>query len=397
MRLRRVVVLLGLLLLCGCLGRLSSADRTLLRIEQQSAGLWLRSPPPDPSLLRVPLPDPRVAGIGRITALWSSAGASSQGAGLRLSWPGSELQAEFLGPSLTLELRTQGEVHFDVWIDGAHSRLSPASDAQGRYGLAGLGPGPHRLRLQKRTEADAGIAEVLALELSAGATLLPAPPLPSRRLEFIGDSMTVGACVLDDGAEQWQRRESHCHRLSFAALLASRLGAQHRAIAISGLGVSRSRSPLLAHEIFDRREPKLDSPQEPADGYQPDAVVILLGHNDVLAADLTGREFPREFVADYVRLVRAVRHRYPQSLIVCLTGGMHGSRASSPLRRAFAEALATLQATDPRVIGHRLAAWSFLHPRVHTQAAIAREVEPILRRQLGWWEARSSADAESQE
>lgn len=389
----------------GCLGRLSAADRQLVWREQQSRARWhveLAGSPSETSVTaadapqeqsRVTLPNPQVASLGRIATLV----AEAPGYGLRLVWPGSELRAAFSGPRLTLDLRTQGEVHIDVWVDDQHVMLSPGIDKWARYSLLDLGPGSHRLRLQKRTEAAAGVLDVLALELAAGGALLPPPSLPSRRLEFIGDSMTVGACVLNDGAEVWQTRERHCHRLSYAAQVATALQAQHRAIAVSGLGVSRSRVPLLAQDVFDRSRPELTSPIEPAEGYQPDAVVILLGHNDVLAAALAGTAFPPEFVADYVRLVRAVRRRYPASLIVCLTGGMYISRTSYPLRRAFDQALRELQTHDPRIRSHRLAAWSFWHPRAHTQAAIAAELEQILRRELGWRDGSSSADRGGQE
>lgn len=339
------------------------------------------------------LPDPRVASLGRIAVLV----AETPGYGLGLAWPGSELRAQFSGPRLTLELRTRGEVHIDVWIDDQRVMLSPRVDTWGRYVLPDLAPGPHRLRLQKRTEAAAGILDVLAFELAPAEAFLPAPPLPTRRLEFIGDSMTVGACVLDDGPEVWQTRERHCHRLSYAAQVATALQAQHRAIAVSGLGVSRSRVPMLAQDLFDRSWPDLASPIEPADNYQPDAVIILLGHNDVLAAALAGVDFPAEFVTDYVRLVRAVRRRYPASLIVCLTGAMHISRASYPLRHAFIQALRELQADDPRIRQYSFSAWSFLHPRAHTQAAMATELERLLRRELGWSEGGASAGHAAQE
>lgn len=376
-----IPALFAVLGLSGCLGRLTAADRDLLRREIDSQHRWQIADSAETAAVRVALPDPAVVTIGRM------AGANSPTlgeAGLRLSWPGSELRAQFLGDSLTLQLRTRGEVHFDVFIDETRVRLSPRHDAMARYRLPGLAGGPHRLRLQKRTEAAAGVVDVLALEFPPGGGLLPAPERPARRLEFIGDSMTVGACVLDDGREEWTARDTHCHRLSYAARVASELGAQHQSIAVSGLGISRSQVPLRAEEIFDRREPARDSPEQPVGSDKPAAVVILLGHNDVLSADRAGQPFPPQFAADYVRLVRAVRRRYPDCLIVCLTGGMYGSRASRPLRRAFAAAVQELQATDPRVVGHQLAAWSFLHPRAHTQAAMAREVVSVLRRHLGW-------------
>lgn len=370
-----------LLVLSGCLGRLQPTDRLQLARDLATRQRWQPAAAKEASAVRIALPDPRVLSLGRLPLGSDSPGPEG---GVLLSWPGSELRAQFHATRLTLELRTIGEVHFDVWIDDQRSLLSPDRDAWRRYTLTDLPNRPHQLRLQKRTEAAAGTVKVRAIELAAGGGLLPPAALPSRRLEFIGDSMTVGACVLDDGAEDWGSRLRHCHRLSYAARVADALLAQHRAIAVSGLGVRRSQVPFVAHDLFDRQLPRADSPVEPPDAFQPDAVIILLGHNDVLVSQRAGEAFPATFAADYVRLVRAVRRRYPRSLILCLTGGMHGSLASRPLRRAFRQALAELQAHDPRILSHRLAAWSFLHPRAHTQAAIAAEITPILRRYLGW-------------
>lgn len=293
--LARLGVFFAGLALSGCLGRLTAADRELLRREADSQSRWLIVRSVETAAVRVALPDPRVVTIGRIAG---SNPPTLGEAGLRLVWPGSELRAQFLGDSLTLDLRTRGEVHFDVFIDETPVLLSPRRDVMARYRLPGLASGPHRLRLQKRTEAAAGVVEVLALEFPPGGGLLPAPDLPPRRLEFIGDSMTVGACVLDDGREEWTARQTHCHRLSYAARVASELGAQHQAIAVSGLGISRSQVPLRAQEIFDRSEPAHDSPEQPVGSDKPAAVVILLGHNDVLSTDRTGQPFPPQFAAD---------------------------------------------------------------------------------------------------
>jgi len=328
----------------------------------------------DPALLAygpAVLPDdPRIVTIGR--------------SGQIFTWPGSELRARFMGEAIAVELRTEGEVHFNVEIDGALHLLSARNDRPHRYALEGLGPGPHLLRLIKRTEAAAGVAQLLALYPATHGELLAPPLLPTRRLEFIGDSMTVGACVFEDGAEHWERRESHDHSASFAALTAAALHAQHRAIAVSGVGVSLSTVEVRAEQLIARLRPEKEDVLASDAEWQPDAVVVLLGHNDVIAARRVGRAFPSSFVADYVRLIRAIRSRYPSSLILCATGGMYHSICSRALRRAFAAAMVALQASDSRILAHRFRAYSFLHPRAHTQAQLAEELRPILAARLGW-------------
>ena len=160
-----------------------------------------------------------------------------------LSWPGSELRAQFHATRLTLRSAHHRRGALRCLDRRPAQPAVPDRDAWRRYTLTGLASRPHQLRLQKRTEAAAGTVEVRAIELGVGASSCHRSALPSRRLEFIGDSMTVGACVLDDGAEDWGSR-LRTAIVSRTRHVSPTRSAQHRAIAVSGLGVSRSQVPL---------------------------------------------------------------------------------------------------------------------------------------------------------
>ena len=380
----RLLALIGLLA-AGCLGRLSTADRAWHeRLLQTRASVRI-DPVAEGGGPAIAGTDPRIAFIGRRSAATDGSPGS-----LPLFWAGSEVRVRFVGPGVTLRLRSDGEVHFTLWVDDHAQLLSIAGTGEHRYATAPVAPGRHLLRLIKRTEAAAGHAELVALHPQPGTEILDAPTLPTRRLEFLGDSMTVGACAYDDGPEHWDRRETHDHSASFAARTAQALQAQHQAIAVSGLGVTMSRVDLRAEQIFDRQRPSPQSAEADKD-LPPDAVVVLLGHNDVLAARRAGQRFPATFTNDYVRLIRGIRARYPHSLIVCATGGMFGSRHSCALRRAWNTALRRLQSDDARILGHVFAHTSFFHPRADAHAKLATELAPLLARHLGW--ARPSAHA----
>lgn len=365
----------------GCLGQLQPAAQRELALRLASRHDLRVDPPRNELGPEVPAHDPRLAFIGR-----SDEGPGPDGSlptTRALVWPGSEVRLQFSGSAISVTLRSVGEVHLDLEVDGRPYLLSARSDGEHRYALLALPPGRHLLRLIKRTEAAAGVAELVAVQPDADGSILAAPTLPSRHLEFLGDSMTVGACAYDHGAERWDRRETHDHRASFAARTAQRLAAQHQAIAVSGLGVSQSLVGLRAEQIFDRQRP--DSQSRLATAYPaPDAVVVLLGHNDVLAARRAGQPFPAQFTDDYVRLIRAIRQRYPTSLIVCTSGGMFHSQHSCRLRRAWAAAVQQLRQTDARIVAHRFQSWSYLHPRAQTHAQLADELTPLLARHLGW-------------
>jgi hypothetical protein len=108
----------------------------------------------------------------------------------RFDWPAVSLSAVFQGTSIGI-LLTDGSNDYDAFIDGVPGQVI-ATGSAGQYTVAGLGSGTHALQLVKRTEASYGIATFHGFVLDAGAALLPPSPAPSRRMEFVGDSLACG-------------------------------------------------------------------------------------------------------------------------------------------------------------------------------------------------------------
>jgi hypothetical protein len=71
-------------------------------------------------------------------------------------------------------------------------------------------------------------------------------------MEFIGDSITVGACNEDGDADQWENRRTHNAAMSYAALTAEAFSADHRNIAVSGMGVGSVLKPAKSGIDFTR-------------------------------------------------------------------------------------------------------------------------------------------------
>jgi hypothetical protein len=116
-----------------------------------------------------------------------------------LVWPATAIAARFTGTSLQLCLESTGDDHFNVFVDGQLTILH-GNPARSIYPLAaGLPEGAHTVQLFKRTEM-LGPVTFKGLVLDEGSSLLE-PPAPSpRRIEFYGDSVTVGQSN-EDGAE----------------------------------------------------------------------------------------------------------------------------------------------------------------------------------------------------
>jgi lysophospholipase L1-like esterase len=305
-------------------------------------------------------------------------------AGPVVVWQGSRILIDFTGNRLALCFDgLEGQNFFDVHVDDRVAVLAvPPGAGQCLAFPLPLGAGPHRLMLFKRSEAAAGTARFRGLELAPGSEVI-APARPDYRLamEFIGDSITVGACDEDGATDQWTDRRTHDNARSYGALTAAAFDADYRNIAVSGMGVVLGWVPFRAAEIWDRVYPNPQSPRADLAAWTPDVIFVNLGENDSSFTRAKHLPFPANFAAEYVALVRAIRRASPAATIVLLRGGMWGGAQSPDLRSAWETAVAELERTDPHVAHFVFQHWSVNHPRVSDHRAMADELIAWLRRQ----------------
>jgi lysophospholipase L1-like esterase len=299
-------------------------------------------------------------------------------AGPILIWQSTVLSTWARGRTLELQWNNLfGESHFDIRVEGV-----PIVWSLRAAGLSTLRldlPSDHEVLVQvtKRSEAAAGWAQLVGTRGAALRT--PTEPEPSLRILLIGDSITVGACNEDGAEDQWEDRITHNNLRSYSALVASALGAEHRNIAVSGMGVVMGYVEPTAEEIWDRLYPVRGSVAALDGSWQPDVVAVNLGENDDSFSKNQGLAFPGvEFIVRYVRLIEAIRARYPRAPMVLLRGGMAGGALSEPLVEAWEEAVRRLSGADAGVFSFRFRHWSSLHPRVADDEKMAQEW-------LAWW------------
>jgi lysophospholipase L1-like esterase len=336
--------------------------------------------------------DPRIAIMGRLDR--------SDPTRPRLGFPGLTIRVQFEGPLLAMRVSdTTGHSAFDVIVDGGEPHVVRCEQGERGYVLAeGLPDGRHSAEIVRRTETWQGVTTFLGLRLAAGKELLPPPPWPSRKLLFIGDSVTAG-----EGTE----RPAECikdpprfsnARLSYGMRLARALDAQCHLVAYGGRGLIRDwqgrRDVLTVPELFDLAIPEEGGATPPPfdhSSYVPDAVFVSLGTNEFNLAigPLPERE---EFVSAYVRFVRAIRARYPVAHVF-LTEGAIVNDESDPTRKPRTTLRSYIEETiarlaDPRVhdveSAHYPGDACDAHPTGEQQRLMARDLEPILRKTLGW-------------
>jgi lysophospholipase L1-like esterase len=326
--------------------------------------------------LHIPASDPRFHYEGRIDFSDSNAPV--------LIWQASRISIDFEGSAVRLLFSSaKSQNYFNALVDGSNTIVEanewmPIQPAM----LSDFGPGRHHLELFKRSEASAGTVHFEGIEIAPRANGWTAPP-PHYQLamEFLGDSITVGACNEDGATDQWDNRRTHNCALSYATLTADAFSADYRNIAVSGMGVAIGWVPMKAGQIWDRLYPDTNSPPADLRTWTPDVVFVNFGENDGSYPTAHGLPFPTNFTAGYVALIHAVRAAYPKAHIVLLRGGMFNGAQNPSLREAWESAVAQLEATDHGVSHFVFTHWTSTHPRVTDDRIMADELIAWLKQQ----------------
>jgi lysophospholipase L1-like esterase len=318
----------------------------------------------------------------------------------RFAWSGSSFEVRFTGSSLTMRLRAAAldtATPYSVRVDERAPVVVDVSSARERYELAtGLDPAhPHVVVATREAEANAGVHELLGVELAPGGSFLP-PRERRLRIEVVGDSITCGYGVLGADAQCGFTYATERASEAYAARLGRALDADVTTVCWSGRGIVRNYDGSTTGtmpELFERTLPA--DPPVPwtfATSRPPDAVVINLGTNDFLGGE--GR--PLDLVAfedAYVRFARRVRDVYPRAALLVTTSPMlhaeptpSGSGTVKDLARTRLEHVVARRSAegDKQIELIQLddvsTHWGCnYHPDVAMNAAIAARLEPVLR------------------
>ena len=251
--------------------------------------------------------------------------------GFDQQWPGVYFETRFRGDSVAFRIGP-GEVILHVQVDGkpVQALVKPA----GIYRISGLASGEHVVRINVATESQAGANRFGGFLLPSGATPL-AMEQRTRRLEFIGDSHTVGYGNISASrecseAEVWATTDN---TRAYGPLVAGHYGADYRVNAISGRGIVRNFDggagdtlpQAYPHVLFDHSVRDTDT------AWQPQVVVMALGTNDFSTPLKDGepwktrKALQEAYVQTYVEFVKSLRTRYPQArFVLWATDGAEG-------------------------------------------------------------------------
>lgn len=192
----------------------------------------------------------------------------------------------------------------------------------------------HTVRLVKLSETLDSTMGLAGVACDEGATIEPTEE-KDLKIEFIGDSLTCGYGIDGRFGDRYSTSSEDCTK-AFAIRTAEMLDAEYSLFAMSGYGVISGFS-MDGHRADDKlikdyytklgySEGRFASGTNPSDiewdfSYKPDVVVINLGTNDdsYTKGDAKKEE---EFTEGYSDLIKFVREKNPDAIIVCALGLM---------------------------------------------------------------------------
>ncbi len=283
-----------------------------------------RSSSSSSSLTFIPASDSNFVYHGRIDFTTPSA--------IRFAYTGVSIQFRFEGATCLVRLKNKSlgkdkagqdyKNYYTVIVDNGKPQQYSVSNQDSKLKLKGLGKGVHEVTIFKRTEALVGEGIFEGIDLEKEKKILPVLSTPTRKIEFIGNSITCGYGNEGDSKECPFSPETENGYLAYGALTARKLEAVYTIVAYSGKGMYRNNDGSTSETmslIYDRIFPdSIRSPKWEYKKWQPDIIVVNLGTNDFAK----GIPDSLTFVNTYSNFLKRLRAYYPSAVLVCVDGPM---------------------------------------------------------------------------
>lgn len=329
--------------------------------------------------------DPNIQYIGRIEF--------SDSRFPTFTYPGVQIRTGFTGTSLDMTCKLHSG-YFMAEIDGGEPfKISFLGNTV--VNLArDLEDGTHQAVVTYIGEGYENVPEFHGFFVEKGKTLAPATPLPTHKIEFIGNSITCGYGIeAKSEAEHYSEKTANFY-YTYAARTARNLNAQALVVARSGIGVYRSyNGPQTGDAVNMNTEYPYtllynDKYKWDFTRYIPDVVCINLGTNDTSTQGADSLLLLKGFK----QLYQQVRSHYSKAKIVLLCGCMMtGEQLRSAQQALNATANYAHQQGDVEVyrfdftphdgsLGYG-ADW---HPSMRQHEKMANELTTYLKTLMNW-------------
>jgi lysophospholipase L1-like esterase len=300
-------------------------------------------------------------------------------------YSGSMIRTVFNGTSIEMILKDDSLRNmFNVRVDDSLFVLT-TNKPDGVYLLAkNLENRKHTLEIYRRTEWHGGNTTFKGFNIDKGKKLYK-PLVQKRMIEFIGDSYTCGYGNEGKSREEHFRYETENNYLTYGSLTARALDAEYLTVCRSGIGIWQGYGGDTAFtmpKLYD--QVIINSPVSwNFKRYQPQAVVIDLGGND-LSAPLDSATF----VNTYVGFLKRIRNNYRTSRIVCIAGPDSPGTEWEKWRSLIHSVVNQFERADPMVSYFEFTPFqpngSDWHPNTEEHKRMANELIPFLKDLMRW-------------
>ena len=328
------------------------------------------------------------AGAGPAVRVVGRTAAGPVAGSIQYAWPGVNIQANFMGTQASMTVNNaSANNRVTMIVDGGTPRTFAMVAGQSTVSLAsGLASGAHQLVIWRNTEASPGDLTTFTglTGFGSGGALLAPPDAPARRIEMVGDSLSVGAGVEGNATCTGGIDAYTNNYLAYGSVAARALSADVVTIAYSGIGVYRNfgeTTPTAASLTMPRRYPYAipDTALWNFSLYQPQVVVINLGTNDFAPSD---PGLPYETA--YVSFVQSIREKYAGAYFVLIDmyGGMRLTRLNDILTALKSSGESRVEVLSLNAAQNNLGCNQ--HPNVAGQQAMGNTLAARLRVVMGW-------------
>jgi len=305
-----------------------------------------------------------------------------QRAGATTVSAGSRVAFAFSGTRIALTFdRTGITKPAQIWtsLDGARPVLHTITSNRIELAPRPLKPGRHVLEVAvkavdqwgARWKAPLRSALVIkAFVLSPGATVLKAPTVGSRRILFLGDSITEGIKLV--GPDRGPAGADSTR--AYPSLLASTFRSAFQQVGYGGQGITRGGVGGVPSAALTLTSVMDGVPTDPA--FAPDLVVVNYGTNDVNATEAG-------FGAAYAQYLSDVRTAHPAAMILALRPFVG--------RHAAAVQAAVTGLADTRIRYVDTTGWltrsgltDSVHPNAAGHATVTGKLTSVIAKQTGW-------------
>jgi lysophospholipase L1-like esterase len=301
--------------------------------------------------------------------------------------PGAYLTTRFSGSDCEIFINdqvTEGSHNYiEVKVDNIGPVRIQLRARANRIQIArDLPGGDHTVTITKNTEASVGFLEMIGFKCNS---LLPPPPVPSRKIEFIGDDVTAGAgsdsrFMPCDSAEWYDQSNAYS---SYGAITARDLNAQFSLTAVSGIGITKAAGEPGGNisQVSDKINLHKNDVDWDSKKYQPDVVTLMLGNNDAVTDSSS-------FINSYLTFIKKLRIKYPVSQIVCMSISK-GDAKSARLRNMIPVIVASAKKGGDQRVQQLIISGTYNKgcnklPSMEEHLEISSQVTAYLKKIMAW-------------